>query len=244
MIKVVYDWQVKSMEKEISYNKVELFENIKEADLDKLLGCIRSFKKDFKKGQTIYMETDNIPYVGIVLSGSVHMIKEDIWGNSSLFTFFEPGELFGESFAVQKDISSSVIFKAAQDSKVLFLAAANIIHTCPNACAFHGQIVTNLFHLLGCKNQKFINKIEILSKGSIREKLLAYISQLAFEQKSKYVSSPLSRVALAEYLSVNRSAMIRELSKMRDDGIIDFDKNTFIVKDGTHVKEHKGDSKK
>ncbi len=157
------------MNNEISYNDVALFENIKEADLDKLLVCIRSFKKEFKKGQTIYMETDNIPYVGIV--------------------------------------------------------------SCPNACGFHAQIATNLFHLLGTKNQKFLNKIEVLSKGSIREKLLAYISQLAQEQNIKYVNSPLSRVALAEYLSVNRSAMIRELSKMRDDGIIDFDKDTFIVKE-------------
>ncbi|SFK95553.1 cAMP-binding domain of CRP or a regulatory subunit of cAMP-dependent protein kinases [Lachnospiraceae bacterium KH1T2] len=219
------------MNKEINYNEVDLFENINEADLDKLLVCIHSFKKEFQKGQTIYMEEDSIPYVGIVLYGSVHMIKNDIWGNSSLFTFFGPGELFGESFAVQKDISSSVLFKAAKDTKVLFLAARNIIHTCPNACAFHGQIATNLFHLLGMKNQKFINKIEILSKGKIREKLLAYISQLAQEQQSKYVNSPLSRAALAEYLSVNRSAMIRELSKMRDDGIIDFDKDTFIVKE-------------
>lgn len=228
--------QVKAMKKEITYNEVELFENIKEEDLSQLLVCIRSFKKEFKKGETIYMETDHIPYVGVVLNGSVHMIKEDIWGNRSLFTFFSPGELFGESFAVQKDISSSVLFQASDDTSVLFLAASNIIHSCPNACGFHGQIATNLFHLLGSKNQKFINKIEILSKGSIREKLLAYISQLSQEQQSKYVSSPLSRVELANYLSVNRSAMIRELSKMKAEGIIDFDKDTFIVKEGSYGK--------
>ena len=217
------------MEKEITYSDIELFENIKESDLNTLLKCIRSFKKVYKKGENIYMEQDAISYVGIVLSGSVHMIKNDIWGNSSLFTFFGPGELFGESFAVQKDISSSVLFTAAENTTVLFLAASNIIHTCPNGCSFHAQIATNLFHLLGIKNQKFINKIEILSKGSIREKLLAYISQLALEQDSKYVKSPLSRIALAEYLSVNRSAMIRELSKMKEEGIIDFDKNCFFI---------------
>lgn len=219
------------MEKEINYSEIELFENINKDNLDQILHCIRSFKKSFKKGETIFMETDRIAYVGIVLSGCVHMIKTDIWGNSSLFTFFKPGELFGESFAVQKNISSSVIFTAAESTTVLFLAASNIIHSCPNACGFHAQIATNLFHLLGTKNQKFIDKIEILSKGSIREKLLAYISQLSLEQNSKYVESPLPRLALAEYLSVNRSAMIRELSKMRDEGIIDFDKNYFLIKE-------------
>ena len=147
-----------------------------------------------------------------------------------MFTFFGPGELFGESFAVQKDISSSVSYKAAEDSKILFLAASNIIHSCPNSCHFHAQISTNLFHLLGTKNRKFIDKIEILSKGTIREKLLAYISLLAQTQHSKYLHSPLSRAALSEYLAVNRSAMIRELYKMRDEGIIDFDKNKYYIK--------------
>ena len=226
------------MKNEIVYSDIDLFENIEGSDVEKLLFCIKSFKRVFKKDELIYLEEDNISYVGIVLSGSVHMLKNDIWGNSSLFTFFGPGELFGESFAVQKDISSSVIFKAGEDTTVLFLSASNIIHTCPNGCSFHAQIATNLFHLLGIKNQKFIDKIDILSKGSIREKLLAYISQLSQEQHSKYVHSPLSRVSLADYLSVNRSAMIRELSKMRDEGLIDFDKDTFIVKEGNHGKEN------
>lgn len=226
------------MNKEISYSKIELFESIKESDVEKLLICINSFRKTFQKEETIYLENDKITYVGIVLSGSVHMLKSDVWGNSSLFTFFGPGELFGESFAVQKDIASSVIFQAAEETNILFLAATNIIHTCPNNCGFHSQISTNLFHLLGSKNQKFIDKIEILSKGSTREKLLAYISQLAQEQQSRYVHSPLSRIALADYLSINRSAMIRELSKMRNEGLIDFDKDTFIVKEGNHGKEN------
>jgi CRP-like cAMP-binding protein len=223
--------------KEISYNEVELFKNIDESDLEQLLMCIRSFKQDFRRGETIFMDTDHIQYVGIVLSGSVHMIKTDIWGKKSIFAFFMPGELFGESFAVQGDTSSAVNFEAAEDTKVLFLSASNIIHSCPNACSFHAQIATNLFRLLGFKNQKFINKLEVLSKGSTRDKLLAYISQLAQEQHSRYVNSPLSRSALAEYLSVNRSAMIRELSRMRNDGIIDFDKDTFIIKERKRDEE-------
>lgn len=133
--------------------------------------------------------------------------------------------------------TSAVNFEAAEDTKVLFLSASNIIHSCPNACSFHAQIATNLFRLLGFKNQKFINKLEVLSKGSTRDKLLAYISQLAQEQHSRYVNSPLSRSALAEYLSVNRSAMIRELSRMRNDGIIDFDKDTFIIKERKRDEE-------
>ncbi|XME02584.1 hypothetical protein QYZ88_018210 [Lachnospiraceae bacterium C1.1] len=99
-------------------------------------------------------------------------------------------------------------------TRVLFLAASNIIHTCQNACSFHARIAENMFHLLGQKNISFMNKLEIMSKNSIREKLLAYISFLAQLQNSKYIKVPLSRTQLADYLAINRSAMTRELSIM------------------------------
>ncbi len=218
------------MEKDIKYMDIPLFEGIQEKDLEKLLFCIKSFKKEFDKSEAIILEKDKVPYVGIVLSGSVHILKEDIWGNSTLLAYVGKGELFGENFAVRKIQESSVTFVAATKTRVLFLAANNIIHTCPNSCGFHAKIAENMFHLLGDKSISFMNKIEIMSKDSLREKLLAYFSMLAQQQNSKYIVTPLSRTELAGYLSVNRSAMTRELSKMREDGIIDFDKNTFIIK--------------
>ncbi len=216
--------------KEINYSDIPLFEGISSENLDKLLFCINSFKKEFEKGETIIMEKDKVPYIGIVLFGDVHILKEDIWGNSTLLSYVGIGNLFGENFAVSKVPESSVTFMAASKTKVLFLAASSIIHTCPNSCGFHAKIAENMFHLLGEKSISFMNKIEIMSKDSLRNKLLAYISMLSQEQKSRYVTSPLTRTELADYLSVNRSAMTRELGKMREDGLIDFDKNTFIIK--------------
>ena len=218
------------MEKEIEYKNIPLFEGISEENLTRLLYCINSFKREYEKGETIILEKDKVPYIGIVLSGSVHMLKNDIWGNSTLLSYVTEGELFGENFAVMKIPESSVTFQAASHTKVLFLAASKIIHTCENACSFHAQIAENMFNLLGQKSISFMNKIEIISKENIRGKLLAYISMLAQQQESKYVITPLSRTQLADYLSVNRSAMTRELSKMRDEGIIDFDRDTFVIK--------------
>ncbi|MCR5416207.1 MAG: Crp/Fnr family transcriptional regulator [Pseudobutyrivibrio sp.] len=215
---------------EEEYANVALFEGISPENLKQLLFCIKSFKKHFEKDENIIMEKDKVPYIGIVLKGGVHLIKNDIWGNETLLSFIQEGELFGENFAVMKMPESSVTFKASADTDVLFLAAANIIHTCPNSCSFHAKIAENMFHLLGQKSLSFMNKIEIMSKDSMRGKLLAYISMLSQQQNSRYVTSPLSRTQLADYLSVNRSAMTRELGKMRDEGIIDFDKNTFIIK--------------
>ena len=216
--------------KEIDYNDIPLFEGIHPDNLNKLLICINSFKKDFEKGETIIMEKDKVPYIGIVLFGNVHLLKEDIWGNSSLLSYVGAGELFGENFAVSIEQESSVTFVAVEKTRVLFLATSKIIHTCENACSFHAKIAENMFHLLGQKSISYMNKLEIMSKESIRGKLMAYISTLAQQQKSKYIKAPLSRTQLADYLSINRSAMTRELGKMRDEGIIDFDRNTFVIK--------------
>jgi CRP-like cAMP-binding protein len=216
--------------KEIDYNDIPLFEGIHPDNLNRLLICIKSFKKDFEKGETIIMEKDKVPYIGIVLFGNVHLLKEDIWGNSSLLSYVGPGELFGENFAVSVEQESSVTFVAVEKTRVLFLAASKIIHTCENACSFHARIAENMFHLLGQKSISYMNKLEIMSKDSIRGKLMAYISMLAQQQKSKYIKAPLSRTQLADYLSINRSAMTRELGKMRDEGMIDFDRNTFVIK--------------
>ena len=184
------------MEKEIEYKKIPLFEGISEENLTKLLYCINSFKREYEKGETIILEKDKVPYIGIVLFGSVHMLKNDIWGNSTLLSYVTEGELFGENFAVMKIPESSVTFQAASHTKVLFLAASKIIHTCENACSFHAQIAENMF------------------------------SQ---QQNSKYVVTPLPRIQLADYLSVNQSAMTRELSKMRDKSIETLSDNSLKI---------------
>jgi CRP-like cAMP-binding protein len=212
------------------YMELPLFENISKDDLNTLLFCLGAYERAFKKGEIIILEQQKIQYVGIVLSGTVHMLKEDIWGHQALLAYMTKGELCGETFAVQKESTSHVTFVAASNANLLFLPAGNIIHTCPRQCSFHAQLTENLFHLLGQKSLSFLEKIEISSKPSLREKLLAYLSMLSQRQKSKYITVPLSRSELADYLDANRSSMTRELSSMKKEGLIDFDKSTFIIK--------------
>ena len=216
---------------DINYQDIPLFENISEEDLNTLLLCLRSYERSFNKGEVIILDNESVHYIGIVLSGTVHMIKEDIWGEKALMTYMDPGELFGESFAVRRNSQSSVTFTAGRACNILFVPSANIIHSCPRRCTFHTQLTQNMFDLLGLKSQQLMEKIEISSKPSMREKILAYLSMLSQRQGSRYVKSPLTRTGLAEYLSVNRSSMTRELSAMRDEGLIDFDKDTYVIKD-------------
>ena len=218
------------MKKEISYKEIPLFTNIKEMDLNQLFMCLRSYRQKYKRGENIIMEQDDVKYIGVVLSGMVHMLKDDIWGNQIMLGFIEPGALLGESFAVQRTTESYVRFQAVKDTEIIFLAASSIIHNCPRQCGFHAQITQNMFQLMGEKNVQLMEKIEVSSKSTLRDKLLAYLSMMSQKQHSRYIESPLSRTELAEYLCANRSAMTRELSYMKEEGIIDFDKNTYILK--------------
>lgn len=218
------------MKTEIEYRQIPLFENIETEGLLSILKCLKSFKRSYAKGETLLMEQNHVQYVGIVLRGTVHMMKEDIWGDAALLTYMGPGELFGEAFAVQKDSASCVTYIAATDVTVLYLSVRNIIHNCEHQCAMHAQLTQNMFDLIGQKSVRLMEKIEVCSKSSLRSKILAYLSMTAQKQHSRYIHVPLSRTELARFLDANRSAMTRELAAMQEEGLIEYDKNTFVLK--------------
>ncbi len=209
---------------------IPLFQGIANKDRAALLGCLKTYTRSYKKGEFILLEQDHITDIGIVLKGSVHMLKEDVWGKRTLMAYMGPGELFGETFALRPKQASHFSFLAAAHTDVLFLPLENVLTPCKNRCPFHTALSRNLFSLLGEKNLRLMERIEISSKGSLREKILAYLSVQAQKQGSKYITVPLNRTEMASFLHANRSAMTRELSGMQADGLIEFDGNTFVLK--------------
>ena len=157
------------------------------------------------------------------------MVKEDVWGNTTILTRMTRGHLFGESFACGSDDVSTVAFLATENTEVLWLPFDRVMSTCCNSCAFHQQIIKNMVIMLANKNQSLMEKIEVVSKKTLREKILSYLSQEAQRQNSKYFEIPLGRIELADYLCTDRSALARELGKMRKEGLIDYDKNLFRI---------------
>ena len=145
-------------------------------------------------------------------------------------SYLEPGDLFGPSFALRYEERSYISFCAASDTRILFLSLEHLIEPCKNNCAFHRRLQANAVRLLGQAQLRLVEKIEVCTKNSLREKILAYLTLLANRQGQKYISVPLSRTEMAAYLQSNRSAMTRELSAMRAEGLIDFDGNTFVLK--------------
>lgn len=212
-----------------------LFEGIRQEDLGTMLACLGARVSAVKKNHMIFREGDPANYVGIVLTGSAQIIKEDFYGNRSIVAHVEPGELFGESFACSDVTALPVSVVAAQDCTFMRIDSRRITVSCSNACSFHSRLILNLLKVMAAKNLAFNQKLEITSRRTTREKLMAYLMSQAKLHGSPSFTIPYDRQALADYLGAERSAMSVELSKLRKDGILECRKNHFTLLQPTDI---------
>jgi len=215
------------MKEILSKVRSSLFDGISPEERIAMLGCIGYYVANFEKGDIVAFEEQRIRHVGLVLRGSVDMIKEDVWGNKTLLLRMGQDQIFGETFACGTQNLSLVTFQVSQEADILFISFDRVMHSCSNACEFHHRLIENMVRLIADKNHDLLRKVEVISKRTIREKLLTYLSLQAQQQTSRYFEIPLRRGELAEYLCVDRSAMTRELVKMKDEGILDYHRNCF-----------------
>lgn len=217
------------MDELVSNISSQLFAGIQPNELQAMLGCIGYHVAAYKKGQTVAFEEEHIRHVGILLSGAVDMVKEDLWGNKTMLVRTRKDELFGETFACGDETQSVVTFIVSEDARILFIPFNRVMHTCTMTCVFHHRLIENMVRIIANKNRDLMRKVEVVSKKSLREKILAYLSVQAQVHGSKYFEIPLGRVELADYLCADRSALTRELAHMKADGLIDYHRNLFRI---------------
>lgn len=216
----------------------QLFQNLNRTDMESLFNCLNPYAKSYKKGNYITHSGEKINSIGIVLSGTVQMLKEDVWGNTAILAIILEKGIFGETFVCNRYYNSTVSFRAATDCEVLFLSFAKTLHSCPQACEFHHQLIDNIIFLIAQKNIQLMEKLEIMSRKTLREKILVFLSRQAQRNSSLYFTVPMGRQELADYLGADRSALSRELSRMKDDGLIDYDKSSFRLYESTNEMKH------
>lgn len=204
-----------------------LFLGIASDDLHALLLCLSAAAASYDKNSFILRCGERVTSVGLILTGSAHIIKEDFWGNRNLLSHIEPGQLFAETYACAADLPLGVSVLAAEPTAVLFLDVRRILTTCTSACAFHSRLIHNLLSVLAEKNLLLQDKLTHLTQRTTREKLLSYLSAESVRHGSARFELPFNRQQLADYLSVDRSAMSNELGKMREEGLLTFFKNSF-----------------
>ena len=213
--------------------KCPLFRGIDPVELPVLLECLGAKTVTAEKRQTILREGEPARFVGVVLEGGVQILQEDYFGNRSILGLAETGELFGESFACAATDSLPVSVVAARDSVLLLVDCRRVLSPCEKACGFHRTILSNLMQIMARKNLAFHQKLQITSRRTTREKLLAYLNVQAKIHGSPTFSIPFDRQELADYLGVERSGLSTEIGRLRAEGVLECQKNHFILLEKT-----------
>ncbi len=211
--------------------KAQLFSGVNDDEIEAMLSCLGAEFRAYKKSEYIIRQGESVTRVMILLRGKCNIQHDDYWGNRSIVNVIMPGEMFGESYiAPDSSVLLNDVF-SVEDTEILLIDPKKIITTCSSACKFHSKIVQNLFFAISEKNRKLVQKIGYMSKRTTKEKLISFLSDEATHQKSNMITIPFNRQQLADFLSVDRSAMSNELCKMRDEGLIEFEKNAFKLID-------------
>lgn len=209
--------------------KCPLFYGIDDEKLLKMLGCLGATVEFYDKKYTVVAEGNRARHVGIVLSGSVQIIQIDYNGNRSILSSVSPSETFCESFAAAETDSIPISVIASEPSYIMLINCSHILHTCSNACGFHHQLIYNLMKDIALKNIILHQRLEITSNRSTREKLLTYLNIQSKRAGSRAFDIPFDRQELADYLEVDRSGLSNEISKLRDEGILESNRKHFTL---------------
>jgi CRP-like cAMP-binding protein len=207
--------------------RTKLFSGVGDDDIRTMLTCLGARLLTYKKGEHVLRQGEHLSDILVLAEGSLHIQRDDYWGNRSILGHIGVGEIFGEAYVAPESgtLLNDVI--AVKDSAVFFFDVKRVISTCSSACRFHTMVVQNLFFAISEKNRGLVQKLDYMSRRTTREKLLSYLSEEAKKQNSASITLPFNRQQLADYLSVDRSAMSNELCKMRDEGLLEFEKNRF-----------------
>ena len=209
--------------------RTQMFAGVREEEILSMLSCMDARLRICKKGEYVLRQGAHLSDIAVLAEGVLHIQKEDYWGNRSILGRIAVGEMFGEAYAAPESGALHHDVVAIEDSTVLFFDVKRILTTCSAACRFHAMVVQNLFFALSEKNRKLVQKLGHMSKRTTREKLISYLSEVAKTQNSASFTIPFNRQQLADFLSVDRSAMSNELCRMRDEGLLNFRKNEFTL---------------
>lgn len=222
------------VEKKDVLESAALFAGIKPELILRLLRCIGAREVKVPKGGRIIEEGEPVAQFSILLSGSGRSVKTDAEGRVILITLLSPGSEIGVLLCANQDHRSPVTVQADEDSSVLMVRFSGLMARCAENCPQHERLIQNYAGVLARKGLTLHERIDCLLRPTVREKIMAYLNRASREQGGFSIKLPPDRSAMAEYLNVNRSALSRELSSMKHDGLIDYYKSNFELKYGNH----------
>ena len=212
------------------FRSSRLFSGISEKELTDLCSCLRIRKENYPRDAFLLRVGDTAESIGLVLSGNVLVIQEDVWGNRNILSKSGPGQTFAAAYACAPGSVLNVSVVAEIPVVAVFLNTQCLLGMCPSACAYHSRMIRNLLGELAGKNLRFSEKLMHMGQRTTRAKLMSYFSAEAQRLGTYELDIPFSRQQLSDYLGVERSGLSLELGKMKRDGLLEFHKNHFILK--------------
>lgn len=210
---------------------IPLFKGIEDQDIVSMLGCLNPRLYSYSKGQCIANIGDPFLGLGIVLEGEVIIAKESIAGNRMIITVLKKGDMFGEMMSFSLHTKWIAAVTAQTQAKIIFISPEKVISQCENMCSGHKKLIENMLRIMAKKALLLNRKVEYLTIKSLRGKLSAYLLETQKQNQNAFFELPMNRDEMADFFNVARPSISRELSRMRDDGLIDFHKSTFKILD-------------
>ena len=205
----------------------KLFSGISEECLEPLLACIGARRRLYTKGEIVIEAGSRVDDVGILLSGHGRAVKWDESGKVVTISLLERGSLCGVLLAAEEERGSPVTVEALTDMGMLQIPFSRVLGRCEKRCEAHERLLRNLIHAVAEKGLELHERLNCLLQPTARAKILAYLTNMCKAEKNHRVSIPFDRNAMAEYLNMDRSALSRELSRMKRDGLIEYRLNRF-----------------
>lgn len=217
-------------------SKCELFRGITPEELNIIFGCLKPRVSSYEKNDWVAVAGEKFTGLGIVLSGEVVVAKENAAGSRVVMAVDGPGEMFGEMSAFSGDGLWPVTVMARTACKVMFLPAGKIVGNCERLCASHRQLITNMLEIVSGKALMLHHKLEYLSIKSLRGKISSFLLEQQKRTGRATFMMPMKRNELADFLNVTRPSLSREMSRMRDEGVIDFHRDSVKIKEPEVLK--------
>lgn len=207
--------------------ETKIFKDATEFEMQAMMFCFKTRFKIFNKNDKIISQSERMEDTILIVKGAAIVEHVDTLGNISISMRLKKGDAYGLETAYAGDdiYKDSVI--ATEKTIVMFMNKHRLITPCDNRCRKHEMVIKNITQIIAENNLMLQEKLSHMSKKTMREKLLAYFTSLSKKSGSNYFEIPFSKTELANYLSVDRSAMSTELTRMKEEGLIDFDKRQF-----------------
>ena len=216
----------------MEYGSLALFYDITDQEVEAMIQCFRMRRCRVHPGQIICTYGESAGEVGVLVSGEAELVRLDYAGNRTILERLETGGVFGESLAFTPTLGDCVEVVSAAGSEVLFMEYSHIMKRCENACAHHSKLVQNMFRLVAEQTRRLSQRVEVLSRRSIRDKLMCWFQLRRLAAGADSFTLPFTLSALADYISADRSAMMRELKRMKEEGLVEMDGRRVTLRTG------------